>query len=115
MTTRRGSQYSIQKYGDGFRSKIDPSKGNRKGQFPSGTESKQGSARSQRQVPEIPIISDSDSELSINNSNRYKSHSEGSDRHINKPLNEVIPSLQAQRLENVSTNKPRSDKVWEHP
>ncbi|MBW0502811.1 hypothetical protein O181_042526 [Austropuccinia psidii MF-1] len=63
MTTRRGSQYSIQSDGAGLRGRIDLSKGKRKGKIPSGTESTQGSALSQRQVPEMPIISEPELEL----------------------------------------------------
>ncbi|MBW0550619.1 hypothetical protein O181_090334 [Austropuccinia psidii MF-1] len=86
MTTRRGSQYSIQSDGAGPRGRIDPSKGKRMGKIPNGTESTQGSALSQRQVTEIPMISEPDLELSMSNSNRYKSHSEGSDRHLHEPV-----------------------------
>ncbi|MBW0593863.1 hypothetical protein O181_133578 [Austropuccinia psidii MF-1] len=72
MTTRRGTQYSIQSDGAGLRGRIDSSKGTRKDNIPSGTESTQGSALSQRQVPEIPMIYEPELELSISNSNRYK-------------------------------------------
>ncbi|MBW0517936.1 hypothetical protein O181_057651, partial [Austropuccinia psidii MF-1] len=51
ITTRRGSQYSIQSDGAGLISRTDPSKEKRKGKIPRGTESTQGSAISQRQVP----------------------------------------------------------------
>ncbi|MBW0499993.1 hypothetical protein O181_039708 [Austropuccinia psidii MF-1] len=115
MTTRRGSQYSIQSDGVGLRGRIDASKGKRKGNIPSGTESIQGSALSQRQVPEIPMISEPELELSMSNSNRYKSHSEGSDRHLHEPVQEVLHSLQRQGLGNVATNTPRSDELLEHP
>ncbi|MBW0523731.1 hypothetical protein O181_063446 [Austropuccinia psidii MF-1] len=63
MTSRRGSQYSIQSDGAGLRSRIKPSKGKRKGKIPSGTESTQGNAISQRQVPEMPIISEPELKL----------------------------------------------------
>ncbi|MBW0550860.1 hypothetical protein O181_090575 [Austropuccinia psidii MF-1] len=63
MTTRRGSQYSIQSDGAGLRDRIDSLKGKRKSKVPSGTESTQGSAISQRQVPEIPMISEPDLEI----------------------------------------------------
>ncbi|MBW0516829.1 hypothetical protein O181_056544 [Austropuccinia psidii MF-1] len=56
MTTRRGSQYYIQSYEAEIRNRIDPSKGKRKGNIPSETKSRQGSAISQDQVPETPII-----------------------------------------------------------
>ena len=53
-----------------------------KGKKPNGAGSTQGSAISQSQVPEIPIISEPELELSMSNSNRYKSHSEGTNRHL---------------------------------
>ncbi|MBW0521774.1 hypothetical protein O181_061489 [Austropuccinia psidii MF-1] len=114
MTTRRGSQYSIQTDGAGIRGRIDPSKGKRKGKSPSGTESTQGSALSQRQVPGMPMISEPESELSMSDSNRYKSDSEGSDRHLHEPVQAVIHSLQGQGLGNVATNTPRSDELLAH-
>ncbi|MBW0569135.1 hypothetical protein O181_108850 [Austropuccinia psidii MF-1] len=82
MTTSRGSQFPIQSDGAGLRGRIDPSKGKRKVNTSSGTESTQGSSLSQRQVPEKPMISELELELSMSNSNRYKSHSEGSERHL---------------------------------
>ncbi|MBW0569181.1 hypothetical protein O181_108896 [Austropuccinia psidii MF-1] len=115
MTTRRGSQYSIQSDGAGLRSSIDPSRGKRKGKIPSGTESTQGSALSQRQVPEMPMISEPELELSMSNSNRYKSHSEGSDRHLHESVQTVLHSLQGQGLGNFATNTTKSDKLMEHP
>ncbi|MBW0523474.1 hypothetical protein O181_063189 [Austropuccinia psidii MF-1] len=81
MTTRRGSQYSIKSDRAGLRGRIDPSKGKSKGKIPSGTESTQGSALSQRQVQEMPMMSEPELEQSMSNANRYKLHSEGSDRH----------------------------------
>ncbi|MBW0474651.1 hypothetical protein O181_014366 [Austropuccinia psidii MF-1] len=63
MTTREGSQYLIQSYGGGITSINDPTKGKRKGKIPSVIESTQGTANSQRQVPEIPIISEPALEL----------------------------------------------------
>ncbi|MBW0590009.1 hypothetical protein O181_129724 [Austropuccinia psidii MF-1] len=115
MTTRRGSQYSIQSDGAGLRGRIDPSKGKRKGNIPSGTESTQGSALSQRQVPEMPMISEAELEQSMSDSNRYKSHSEGSNRHSHEPVQTVLHSLQRQGLGNVAANTPRSDELLEHP
>ncbi|MBW0549759.1 hypothetical protein O181_089474 [Austropuccinia psidii MF-1] len=115
MTTRRGSQYSIQSDGSGLRGGIYSSKGKRKGNIPSGTESTQVSALSQRQVPEMPIISEPELEISMSNSNRYKSHSEGSDRHLHELLQAVPHSVQRQGLGNVASNKPRSDKLLPHP
>ncbi|MBW0582478.1 hypothetical protein O181_122193 [Austropuccinia psidii MF-1] len=115
MTTRRGSQYSIQSDGAGLRGRIDPSKGKRKGNIPSRKEYTQGSALSQRQVPEMPIISEPELELSMSNSKRYQSHSEGSDRHLNEPVQAVLHSVQGQGLPNVATNTQRSDELLEHP
>ncbi|MBW0511636.1 hypothetical protein O181_051351 [Austropuccinia psidii MF-1] len=115
MTTRRGSQYSIQSDGAGLRGRIDPSKGKRKGNIPSGTESTQGSALSQRQVPEMPMISELELELSMTNLKRYKSHSEGSDRHLHEPVQAVLHSVQGEGLGNVVTNKPRSDELLARP
>ncbi|MBW0593104.1 hypothetical protein O181_132819 [Austropuccinia psidii MF-1] len=74
----------------------------------------QGSALSQRKVPEMPIISEPELELCMSNSKRYKSHSEGSDRHSNEPVQAVIHSVQRQGLGNVGSNKPRSDELLEH-
>ncbi|MBW0579272.1 hypothetical protein O181_118987 [Austropuccinia psidii MF-1] len=82
INTRRRSQYSIQSDGGGLRSRVDPSKGKRKGKIPSGTESSQVSAISKRQVPDMPMISEPELELSMSNSKRDKSHSEGSNRHV---------------------------------
>ncbi|MBW0577675.1 hypothetical protein O181_117390 [Austropuccinia psidii MF-1] len=115
MTTRRQSQYSIQSDGAGLRGRIDSSKGKRKGNIPSGTESTQGSALSQRQVPEMPMISEPELELSMSNSNRYKSHSEGTDIHLHEPVQTVLHSVQRQGLGNVASNTPRSDELLEHP
>ncbi|MBW0475004.1 hypothetical protein O181_014719 [Austropuccinia psidii MF-1] len=115
MTTRRGSQYSIQSDGGGLRTRVDPLKGKRKGKIPSGTESTQGSAKSKRKVPGIPIISEPELELSMSNSNRDKSHSEGSNRNLYEPVQAVLHSLQGQRLGNVASNPPRSDEILEYP
>ncbi|MBW0482680.1 hypothetical protein O181_022395 [Austropuccinia psidii MF-1] len=115
MTTRRGSQYLIQSDGAGLRSEIDPSKGRTKGKIPSGTESTQGSAIFQRQVPEMPIISEPELELSMSNFKRYKSHSEGSNRHIYEPVQAVLQDVQGQGLGNVATNPPRHGELLEYP
>ena len=56
MTTRRGSQYSIQSDVDELGSRNDPTKGKIKGKIPSGTESIQGSSLPQRKVIDINII-----------------------------------------------------------
>ncbi|MBW0589953.1 hypothetical protein O181_129668 [Austropuccinia psidii MF-1] len=114
MTTRRGSKYSIKSDGAGRIYIIDPSKGKRKGKIPSGAESTQGSAISQRQVPEMPIISKPKLELSMSTCNRYNWHSEGSDRHLNEPVQAALHHVQGQGLENVATNPPRSDELLAH-
>ncbi|MBW0592574.1 hypothetical protein O181_132289 [Austropuccinia psidii MF-1] len=115
MTTRRGFQYSIQSDGAGLKSRIYPSKGKRKGKIPSGTEYTQGSAISQRQVPEMPMISEPELELSMDDSNRYESHSEGSNRHLHEPVQAVLHGVQGQGFENAATNPPRSDELLVHP
>ncbi|MBW0575190.1 hypothetical protein O181_114905 [Austropuccinia psidii MF-1] len=115
MTTRRGSEYSIQSDGAGLRGRIHPFKGKRKENNPSGTESTQGSVLSQRQVPEIPMISEPKLELSMSNSNRYQSHSEGSDRHLHEPVQAVLHSIQGQGLGNVATHTPRRYELLKHP
>ncbi|MBW0593733.1 hypothetical protein O181_133448 [Austropuccinia psidii MF-1] len=115
MTTRRGSQYSIQSDGAGLIGRIYPSKGKRKEKIPSGTESPQGSALSQRKVPEMPIISEPELELSMSDSNRDKLHSEDSNRHLNEPVQELLQSVKGQELGNVATNTPRSDELLAHP
>ncbi|MBW0516957.1 hypothetical protein O181_056672 [Austropuccinia psidii MF-1] len=114
MTTKRGSQYSIQSNGAGLRSSNDPSKGKIKGKIPSGTESIQGSAISQSQVPESLIISEQELELIMSSPNRYKSHSEVSDRHIHEPVQVLPHGVEGQELGNVATNPPRSDALLAH-
>ncbi|MBW0575550.1 hypothetical protein O181_115265 [Austropuccinia psidii MF-1] len=115
MTTRRGPQYSIQSDVAGLRGRVDPSKGKRKGKIHSGTDSTQESALSQRQVPEMPMITEPELELSMSDSTRYKSHSESSDRHLNEPVQAVLHSVQGQGLGNFATNTPRSDEILAHP
>ncbi|MBW0497872.1 hypothetical protein O181_037587 [Austropuccinia psidii MF-1] len=90
MTTRRVFQYSIQSDGAGLRSRIHPSKGKRQGKIRTGTASTQRSALSQRQVPETPIMSEPELELGISDSNRYKSHSEGSNRPLHEPVQALL-------------------------
>ncbi|MBW0573085.1 hypothetical protein O181_112800 [Austropuccinia psidii MF-1] len=51
----------------------------------------------------------------MSSSNRYKSHSEGSDRHIHEPPQTVLNGLQGKRLGNVATNQLSSDELVEHP
>ncbi|MBW0558305.1 hypothetical protein O181_098020 [Austropuccinia psidii MF-1] len=113
MTTRRGSQYSIQSDGARLRGMMDSSKGKRKGNIHSGTESTQGSPLSQRQVAEMPMISEP--ELELSNSKRYKSHSEGTDRHLHEPVQAVLQSVQRQQLGNAASNTSRNDELLAHP
>ncbi|MBW0512909.1 hypothetical protein O181_052624 [Austropuccinia psidii MF-1] len=70
---------------------------------------------SQRQVTEIPIISEAESELSMSNSNRYRSHSEGLNRHIHEPVQAVLHGVQVQGVGIVATNSPRSDELLAYP
>ncbi|MBW0491585.1 hypothetical protein O181_031300 [Austropuccinia psidii MF-1] len=104
MTTKIGSQYSIQSDGGGLRSRNDPTKGKnlkwkrihtRESHFPKG-------------ILEIPIISEPELELRMGNFNRTKSHSEGTNRHLNDPVQTVLQSLQGNILGNVATNPSRS-------
>ncbi|MBW0539577.1 hypothetical protein O181_079292 [Austropuccinia psidii MF-1] len=106
MTTKRGLQYFIQSDGGGIRSRVYISKGKRKAEIPSGTESTQGSAMSKRQVPDMPMISEPKLELSMSNSNRDKSHSEGSNRHLYQLVQTVLHSVKGQILGNVATDPP---------
>ncbi|MBW0555270.1 hypothetical protein O181_094985 [Austropuccinia psidii MF-1] len=62
----------------------------------------------------MPIISEPELELSMSDSNRYKSHSEGSNRHLYEPVQAVLHSVQGQGLGNVATNTPRSDELLAH-
>ncbi|MBW0546445.1 hypothetical protein O181_086160 [Austropuccinia psidii MF-1] len=109
MTTRMGFQYAIQSDGGGLRDRNDPKKGEKRGKIPSIKEFTQGSAISQRQVLEIPIISEPELELNMSNSNREKSHSYSSNRHIHEPVEAVLHGLQGQILGNGATNAPRND------
>ncbi|MBW0578431.1 hypothetical protein O181_118146 [Austropuccinia psidii MF-1] len=115
MTTRRGFQYCIQSDGGRLRRRVDPSKGIRKGKIPSGTESTQGSAISKRQFPDMSKISEPELELSVSNSNRDKSHPEGSNRHLYLPVQAVFQSIKGKRLGNFATNPPRSDNLLAYP
>ncbi|MBW0467729.1 hypothetical protein O181_007444 [Austropuccinia psidii MF-1] len=78
---------------DGLRSIIDPSKGKRKDKITCGIESTQGSAISQRQVPEMPITSEPELEL----------------------IQEVLHSVKGQVFGNVATNPPGSDELLAYP
>ncbi|MBW0543844.1 hypothetical protein O181_083559 [Austropuccinia psidii MF-1] len=68
-----------------------------------------------KEVPEMPIISETELELSMSDSNRYKSHSEGSNRHLHEPVQTVPHSVQRQGLGHVASNTPRSDELLAHP
>ncbi|MBW0497619.1 hypothetical protein O181_037334 [Austropuccinia psidii MF-1] len=70
---------------------------------------------SQRQVPEVLIIFEPKLELSMSNSNRYKSHPGGSDRHLHEPVQEVFHGLKGKILGNVPTNMPRSYELIKNP
>ncbi|MBW0524449.1 hypothetical protein O181_064164 [Austropuccinia psidii MF-1] len=61
------------------------------------------------------MIYEQELELSMSDSNRYKSHSESSNRHLHEPVQKVLHSVQGQRLGNVAHNTPRSDELLEHP
>ncbi|MBW0499024.1 hypothetical protein O181_038739 [Austropuccinia psidii MF-1] len=115
MTTRGRSQYSIQSDRGGLRSRFDPSKGKRKGKVPGGTESAQGSTISKRQVSDMPMISEPEFKIRIGNSNRDKSHLQGSNRHLYEPVQALLHGIQGQRLGNVATNPPRSDELLAYP
>ncbi|MBW0499337.1 hypothetical protein O181_039052 [Austropuccinia psidii MF-1] len=115
MTTRRGSQYYIQSAAGRLRSRFFSSKGKIKAKIRSGTESTQGSAISKREVPDMPMTFEPELKLSMSDSNRDKSHSEGSNRHLYEPVQAVLHSVQGQRLGNVATNTPRSDELLEYP
>ncbi|MBW0593482.1 hypothetical protein O181_133197 [Austropuccinia psidii MF-1] len=54
-------------------------------------------------------------ELSMSNSNRDKSYSEDSNRHLHEPIQAVLHNVQGQRLGNVAPNIPRSDELLAHP
>ncbi|MBW0537196.1 hypothetical protein O181_076911 [Austropuccinia psidii MF-1] len=95
--------------------RVDPLKGKRKSKVPSGTESTQESTISQRKAPEMPIISEQELELSMSNSKRCKSHSEGSNRNLYVPIKAILHSSQRQGLGNVATNPPRSDELLAQP
>ncbi|MBW0527720.1 hypothetical protein O181_067435 [Austropuccinia psidii MF-1] len=84
--------------------------GKRKGKIPSGTESTKGSAISQKKVPEIPIISDSELELM-----RY---SNGLNSLSSKPEIKNIKEYHAKKREETkeealvaSTRKPQANPL----
>ncbi|MBW0583588.1 hypothetical protein O181_123303 [Austropuccinia psidii MF-1] len=51
----------------------------------------------------------------MSNSNRYKSNSEGSDRHLHVPVQAVSCGVQGKILGNVLTITPRGDEILAHP
>ncbi|MBW0591695.1 hypothetical protein O181_131410 [Austropuccinia psidii MF-1] len=61
------------------------------------------------------MISEPELELSMSNSNRYKSHSESSNGHLHEPIQAVLHGVQGKGLGNVATNPPRSDELLENP
>ncbi|MBW0593563.1 hypothetical protein O181_133278 [Austropuccinia psidii MF-1] len=61
------------------------------------------------------MISEPELELSMRKSNRDKSHSEVSNRHLYDPVQAVLHGVQGQRLGNVATNPPRSNELLEYP
>ncbi|MBW0593408.1 hypothetical protein O181_133123 [Austropuccinia psidii MF-1] len=63
----------------------------------------------------MPMISEPELKLSMSNSNRDKSHSEGSNRNLYEPLQAVLHSVQGQILGNVGINPPRSDELLAYP
>ncbi|MBW0572923.1 hypothetical protein O181_112638 [Austropuccinia psidii MF-1] len=63
----------------------------------------------------MPIISEPELELIMSDSNRYKSHSEGSNRHLHEPVQAVLHSVQGKVLGSVATNTPRSEELLAHP
>ncbi|MBW0467034.1 hypothetical protein O181_006749 [Austropuccinia psidii MF-1] len=69
--------------------------------------STQGSALSQRQVPEMPIISEPELELSISHSNGYRSHSEASNRHLHEPVHEILQWIESTIIQDSN----QKDKV----
>ncbi|MBW0566607.1 hypothetical protein O181_106322 [Austropuccinia psidii MF-1] len=92
-----------------------PSKGKGNGKISGGTESTQGSALPQRQVPEIPMIFEPELELRMSNAKKYESNSKGSGGHLHQPVQRVLHSVQGQGQGNVATNTPRSDELLAHP
>ncbi|MBW0583719.1 hypothetical protein O181_123434 [Austropuccinia psidii MF-1] len=62
----------------------------------------------------MPMISEPQLELSMSKFNRYKSHSEVSNRHLYEPVQAVLHSVQGQRLGNVAISSPRSDELLDY-
>ncbi|MBW0589983.1 hypothetical protein O181_129698 [Austropuccinia psidii MF-1] len=63
----------------------------------------------------MPISSEPKLEISMSNSKRDKSHSEGSNRHLYEPEKAVLHSVQGKRFGNVATNPTRSDELLAYP
>ncbi|MBW0503948.1 hypothetical protein O181_043663 [Austropuccinia psidii MF-1] len=63
----------------------------------------------------MPTISEPALDLSMGSSNRDKSYSEGSNRHLYEPVQAVLHSVQGQRLGNVATGPPRRDELLAYP
>ncbi|MBW0463845.1 hypothetical protein O181_003560 [Austropuccinia psidii MF-1] len=63
----------------------------------------------------MPMIYEPELELSMSDSIRDKSHSEGSNRHLYEPVKAVLHGVQGQRLGNVATSPPRSDELLAYP
>ncbi|MBW0585320.1 hypothetical protein O181_125035 [Austropuccinia psidii MF-1] len=63
----------------------------------------------------MPMVSEPELELGISDSNRYKLHSESSNRHLHEPVQAVLHSVQGQGLGNVATNTPRHDELLANP
>ncbi|MBW0556823.1 hypothetical protein O181_096538 [Austropuccinia psidii MF-1] len=59
----------------------------------------------------MPLISEPELEFSVSHSKRNKLHSECSNRPIYEPIQTVLHGVQGQRLGNVATNPPKSDKI----
>ncbi|MBW0494520.1 hypothetical protein O181_034235 [Austropuccinia psidii MF-1] len=63
----------------------------------------------------MPMISEPDFELSITNSKRDRSHSEGSNIRLYEPVKAVLHGVKGQRLGNVATNSPIGDELLACP
>ncbi|MBW0590368.1 hypothetical protein O181_130083 [Austropuccinia psidii MF-1] len=61
------------------------------------------------------MISQPEFKLSMCKSNRAKSHSGGSNRHLYEQVKAVLHGVQGQRMGNVATNSPRSDEILAYP
>ncbi|MBW0585531.1 hypothetical protein O181_125246 [Austropuccinia psidii MF-1] len=109
MTTRRGSKTPSNQMEPNSEVELIPQKVQERAR------STQGNAISQRQVIEMPMISEPELELSMSNSNSDKSHSEGSNRHLHEPVQAVLPRVQGQGLGNAAMNPLRNDELLAHP